>query len=196
MRRISIVSWFGFMLAFPCAALAQPPLAIKPLAEKKVSELPQGVLYWRVETYPTRAAAESAAGEWSLVAEADGRVWLFTLGARGGATPGGQKAAEVGPIPRITATRYLLRVNEASGPPGSTTSVHSHPGSEAFFVLSGKQSIRGPDGVLRIAAGEASAGRGADVPMQVTSSGPGDLHALVMFVVDATRPFSTPAAMP
>jgi hypothetical protein len=32
--------------------------------------------------------------------------------------------------------------------------------------------------------------------MQVSSSGDGDLHALVMFVVDAGRPFSSPAAMP
>jgi hypothetical protein len=32
--------------------------------------------------------------------------------------------------------------------------------------------------------------------MQVSSSGASDLHALVMFVVDATRPFSTPASLP
>jgi len=50
--------------------------------------------------------------------------------------------------------------------------------------------------VLRIAACGASAGRGADVPMQVSSSGSQDLHALVMFVIDATRPFSAPATMP
>jgi hypothetical protein len=30
-------------------------------------------------------------------------------------------------------------------------------------------------------------------PMQVWSSGREDLHSLVMFVVDAARPFSTPA---
>jgi uncharacterized cupin superfamily protein len=96
----------------------------------------------------------------------------------------------------VTAPQYLLRINEATGAPGSATAVHSHPGSEAFYVLSGEQSIRGPDGVLRIAAGGASAGRGADVPMQVSSSGSQDLHALVMFVIDATRPFSAPATMP
>ena len=50
--------------------------------------------------------------------------------------------------------------------------------------------------MLRITAGHAEAGRGADVAMQVSSSGTADLHALVMFVVDATRPFSSPAALP
>jgi hypothetical protein len=32
--------------------------------------------------------------------------------------------------------------------------------------------------------------------MQVSSSGSTDLHSLVMFVVDATRPFSSPAKLP
>lgn len=51
-----------------------------------------------------------------------------------------QAQAEVVPIPRIDATQYLRRINEASG----TT----------------------------------------------------ELHALVMFVVDATQPFSSPATLP
>jgi hypothetical protein len=32
--------------------------------------------------------------------------------------------------------------------------------------------------------------------MQASSSGTADLRALVMFVLDATKPFSKPAAMP
>jgi hypothetical protein len=39
-------------------------------------------------------------------------------------------------------------------------------------------------------------GHGADLPMEVSSSGSTELNALVMFVVDATRPFSTPAKLP
>jgi len=177
-------------------AFAQQPLAIKPLVERKVADLPPDALFWRIETYSDRAAAQAAAGPWSLIAEAAGKTWLFTLGAAGGSSPGGARVTELGPIPRFTAPQYLLRVNEARGVPGSVTSVHSHPGSEAFFVLAGEQSIRGPDGVLRVAAGHAEPGRGGDVPMQVSSTGTSDLHALVMFVVDATRPFSSPAALP
>jgi hypothetical protein len=175
-------------------ASAQQPLTIKPLAERKVAELPQGTLYWRIESFGSRAEADAAAGPWSLVAESAGKVWLFTLGAPGGGTArGGTKAAELGPIPRVSAPQFLLRINEASGPPGSITPIHSHPGSEAFFVLGGEQSIRSPQGVMRVAAGHAEAGHGSDVPMQVSSSGATDLHALVMFVVDGTRPFSSPA---
>ena len=81
-------------------------------------------------------------------------------------------------------------------PPGSISPVHTHPGSEAFFVLAGEPSIRSSHGEMRVKVGQAAAGHGADMPMQVSSSGSTDLHALVMFVVDATKPFSSPAAFP
>lgn len=183
-------------LLMPPSAIAGQPLVIKPLAEKKVSELPPGPLFWRIENFAALSQAQEAAGQWSLVAESAGKVWLFTLGPAGASSPGGTKVAEVGPIPRITAPQYLLRINEASGPPGSKTSVHTHPGSETFFVLTGEQSIRGPHGVMRVSTGHAEAGHGADMAMQVSSTGSTDLHALVMFVVDATKPFSSPAKLP
>ena len=180
----------------PTSAMAQQALVITALAERKVAELPTGPLYWRMENFPSLAQAQAAANTWALAAEAEGKVWLFTLGPAGGSSAGGVKVAEVGPIARVTATQYLLRINEASGLPGSTTPVHSHPGNEAYYVLSGEQSIRGPDGVMRIKAGRSEAGHGAGMPMQVSSSGSADLRALVMFVVDATQPFSSPAKLP
>ena len=180
----------------PSQAMAQPALVIKPLAEKKVTALPAGPLVWRLENFPTLAQAQAAAGDTGLVAQSGGKVWLFTLGAAGGASSGGTKVAEVGPIPQVVATQYLLRINEASGPPGSVTPVHTHPGSEAFYVIAGETSSRSPHGVTRVAAGQTAAGHGADMPMQVSSSGSTDLHSLVMFVVDADKPFSSPAKFP
>ena len=76
----------------------------------------------------------------ALVAEVAGKVWLFTLGAQGAATPGGTKVAEIGPVMRISAPEYLLRINHGSGPPGSKTPVHTHPGSESFYVVEGARS--------------------------------------------------------
>jgi hypothetical protein len=177
-------------------ATGQQVLVVKPLVEKKVTELPAGPLFWRLENFPGLAQAQAAAGPTSLAAESRGKVWLFTLGAAGGASAGGTKVAEVGPIPRVVATQYLLRVNEGSGPPGSITPVHSHPGSEAFYVLAGESSSRTPHGLMRVAANESATGHGADTPMQVSSTGSVDLQSLVMFVVDASRPFSSPASFP
>jgi hypothetical protein len=195
-RAAAVAAMAWALSSLPLIASAQQALVLKALAEKKVAELPAGPLYWRIENFAARADAEAAAITSSLVAEAAGKVWLFTLGPPGGASPGGTKVTELGPIPRVVAPLYLLRINEASGPPGSITPVHSHPGSEAYFVLKGEQSIRSPRGVMRVAVNHAETGQGADMPMQVSSSGSTDLDALVMFVVDATRPFSAPAALP
>jgi len=188
----------------PTPAMAQSPvgtagagtLVIKPLAEKKLAKLPEGPLFWRVETFATLAEAQAAAGPMSLAAESSGKAWLFTLGPANGSSRGGTKVMEVGPLAAVEASEYLLRVNEASGPPGSITPVHSHPGSEAAYVLAGEQSFRTPHGVMRVVAGKAAAGHGPGVPMQVSSSGGESLKALVMFVVDASKPFSKPETMP
>jgi len=124
------------------AAAVQPVPApvefrVEPVAERIVARLPEGPLHWRIETFPSLAAAQGAAGPLALAAEHGGRAWLFTLGPAGGATPGGTRVAEIGPVPVVPASRYLLRVNRAGGPPGAMTPVHSHSGSEAFYVLAG-----------------------------------------------------------
>ena len=180
----------------PSTAIAQQKFVVTPLAEKKVAELPTGPLFWRIENFASLAQAQAAASPWALVAESAGKVWLFTLGPSGGSSEGGTKIAEVGPVSPVVATQYLLRINEGSGPPGSITPVHTHPGSEAFFVLTGETSSHTADGVKRVGAGQSETGHGANTPMQVSSSGSTDLHSLVMFVVDATKPFSSPAEFP
>jgi hypothetical protein len=192
----------------PAKAQAQGKYVVKPIAEMKVRQLPAGPLYWRVEFFPSLAEAKAAAGasRWnpdtvsydeppSLVAEVAGKVWLLTLGAKDGTTSGGTKVAEIGPVPSISASEYLLRVNHGSGPPGSRTRTHSHPGSEAFYVVSGRLGQRTPHGVVHAEAGHVLNGHAADTPMQVFNSGSTDVSALIMFVVDASRPFSTPAKL-
>ena len=185
----------GSLLCSPAASQQAPPLVVTPMAEKRVSNLPPGPLFWLIENFPSVAAARTAEGPTGLVVEAAGRVWLFTVGPAGGASPGAARVAEVGPIAEVRAPQYLLRINQASGPPGSITPAHTHPGSEAGYVVAGETSQRTPHGTVRVGAGQAMPGHGADVPMQVSSSGSTDLLSLVMFVVDATRPFSSPSSM-
>src|SRR5271157_2961631 len=91
----------GFLSA-PFRATAQPEYVVKPVAEKKLKELPAGPLYWRVENFPTLARAQAAEGPASLAAEVAGKVWLFTLGPKGGASTGGSNVVEIGPVPAIS----------------------------------------------------------------------------------------------
>lgn len=179
-------------------AAAQPvsgtgAFVVESIAERTVTRLPKGALHWRIETFPSLAAAQAAAGPLSLAADHAGRAWLFTLGGRHEASPGGRLVVRIGPVPIVRASRYLLRVNRAGGPPGAMTPVHTHAGSEAFYVLAGQLSQRTPHGLGLVEAGKAMNGHGPDMAMQLTSSGTTPLDQLVLFVVDADRPFSSPA---
>lgn len=120
----------GLLVALPpTLAQSEGKFAIKPVAEKRLSQLPQAPLYWRIETFPTLTAAEAAVGPTSLAAEVAGRFWLFTLGAPGGSTSGGAK-----------------------------TPIHTHSGSETFYVLGGELSQRTPRGTMRLEAGQSMPG--------------------------------------
>ncbi|HXS42883.1 MAG TPA: cupin domain-containing protein [Stellaceae bacterium] len=192
---LSLAAWAAVGLMAPPATAAGEKLVVKAVTEKKVKQLPAGPLYWRLENFSTLAEAQAAIGPTSLAAEIDGKVWLFTLGPKGGATRGGKEVAEIGPVPALTAPEYLLRINQASGPPGAKTPVHSHPGSEAFYVLAGQVGQQTPEGTHHADRGEAMNGHPANTPMEVFSSGKTDLDQLVMFLVDATKPFSVPAKL-
>lgn len=193
--------------SLPSTAVAQQ-YVIKPVAQKKIKQLPTGALYWRVENFPTLADAKAAVGPdgWnpasvryetttSLIAEVAGKIWVVTLGPKDASTPGGSKVAEIGPVPAITAPEYLLRLNYGSGPPGAETPMHSHPGSEAFYVIAGELGQRTPHGVDYVEDGQTMNGHPGGMPMQVFNAGTTDLSALIMFVVDASKPFSVPAKL-
>ena len=175
--------------------MAQAEFKVGPVAEKKVTELPAGPLYWQIENFPTRAEAEAAAGPLSLAAEADGKAWLFTLGPEGAPTHGGTMVAEVGPLKEVTAPEYLLSIREGVAPTGAKTMIHTHPGTEAFYVVEGQLSFRTHAGVEVVDAGNTLAGVAPDTPMEASSTGTADLHELIMFVVDPAKPFSSPAVL-
>jgi hypothetical protein len=60
-------------------------------------------------------------------------------------------------------------------------------------VLQGELSQKTPNGVLHVEAGHFMPGRTPGTAMEVSSTGAEPLNALVMFVVDAETPFSSPA---
>ena len=91
------------------------------------------------------------------------------------------------------ASHHLQDACGTVTPPGSKTPVHTHPGSEAFFVVAGRLGQRTPHGVMHVDAGGTMNGHAPDTPMEVFNSGTSNLTALIMFVVDAGKPFSVPA---
>jgi quercetin dioxygenase-like cupin family protein len=191
---LALAAGAAIAAALPAAALAEAKFTVSPLAELKVSELPPDPLYWHVRSFPSIVEAEAAAdpGSPSLAAEFDDRAWLFTL--RSGTDGGAAEVVQIGPVPRVAAEEYLLRINSAVAPVGTKTSVHTHPGSEAFYVLSGQVTQRTPAATHVLDVGETMPGE-PETPMEVSSSGDEELRQLIMFVVDANKPFSTPASL-
>jgi quercetin dioxygenase-like cupin family protein len=174
---------------FSAVAQSQGKFVVSKMAEKSVAALPAGELYWHVESFASIDDANAASGDYSLAAEFDDKAWLFTLAEKTAAGMGGVPVASIGPVPRIDAPDILLRVNNATAPKGSKTSIHSHPGAEAILVLTGQVTQHTPYGMHVLNSGGTLPGV-PDQTMQMESTGDEDLRQLIMFVVDANRPFS------
>jgi hypothetical protein len=70
-----------------------------------VASLPVGQLkravFWHVETFARRAAAEKAKGARGVVVEAFDKVWLLTIADAGWRSQGGTHVANIGPVPAL-----------------------------------------------------------------------------------------------
>jgi mannose-6-phosphate isomerase-like protein (cupin superfamily) len=164
---------------------------------KPFTTLPKGVLFLRLENFSTTKAAQDAATSASAIVEWGGKIWLFTLGPKGGRSSGGTLVAEIGPVPEVpAATSYVLDVNEADFGPEMRTQVaqqvHTHPGPEIFYLLTGEQCLETPNGATRARAGEGMVAP-ANTPMQLNITGSSRRDAFFVVVHDAMKPRVTPS---
>src|SRR4029079_8339174 len=60
-------------------------------------------LYWHLDSYSSRAAAERARASRSTVVESLGRIWLFTIAPTEWRPRGGKRVARIGPLPLVAA---------------------------------------------------------------------------------------------
>jgi quercetin dioxygenase-like cupin family protein len=183
------------VLTGAAAAQEAPKFVVNKVAEKPLAALPSGDLYWTAETFSTLDAAKAAETDTAVAVEIDGVAWLLTLGPVDNVGHGGRLVASIGPIDRFDAPSYLLRINVSDAPPGTKTSIHSHPGSEAMYVMSGEVTVNWPGKTSVIKAGEGSPGQPPHTPMLAASTGDGTLKELIMFLVDPSQDFSRPATM-
>jgi mannose-6-phosphate isomerase-like protein (cupin superfamily) len=169
----------------------------RQLAVKPFTKLPDGVLYLRLETFSTNDAAQHAATPAAVVVEWAAKIWLLTLGPKGVRSSGATLVAEIGPVPEIPpASTYVLDVNEAEFGPEMKTQVakqvHTHPGPEIFYLLTGEQCLETPNGTIRARAGEGMVAP-ANTPMQLNITGSSKRDAFFVVVHDALKPRVTPS---
>jgi len=163
------------------------------LATEALETLPAGPMFWHLYTYPTRAAAEAAhRGSAGTVVESLGKIWLFAIAASSWRPATGERVAMIGPLSVAPAKTYTARYMEAVFPPRQAmrTGVHNHSGPEAWYVVTGAQCLRTPDGVQVIRAGEGGFVR-AGPSMMLTSIGAELRRAVVLVLHDASQPWIT-----
>ena len=88
------------------------------LAAQPVGAIDRGAAFWRLETFPDRAAAERARARREQVVEAFGKVWRLTIAGRAGRRSAGGSAS-----PRSVHCRSRLapptrRITGGGVPPG------------------------------------------------------------------------------
>jgi quercetin dioxygenase-like cupin family protein len=160
-------------------------------ATETLEKLPPAAVFWHLYEYPTRAAAEAAKPRsFGTVAESLGRVWLYVIAAKDWRPASGQRVAVIGPLRVSPAAQYTARYMEAVFPPGMQTSVHTHSGPEAWYLLNGAQCLQTPD-----SESITRAGQGAVVPMGppmvLTGMGTEMRRSVVLVLHDTGEPWMT-----
>jgi mannose-6-phosphate isomerase-like protein (cupin superfamily) len=176
----------------PCTSAQS---ASKTLGEKSISQLPSGPLTFQLERFPDLTAAQAAAGPLGVAAEAGSAAWLLTLGPVGRSGAGGTRVTELGPLSVPSAAGYTLRLQQRVSQPGCEGDAHTHPGAEAWYLLSGEQTIISASGQSRFVAGQGMVGPAPGAPMQLAYTGSAMTDALTFLILDSGQPASTPATV-
>jgi quercetin dioxygenase-like cupin family protein len=159
-----------------------------------IGPLPRSPIFWHLDTYPTRAAAEAARGSRGTVVESLGKVWLLTIDVAGWRPSSGVRVAEVGPLPVNSEATYSAQYMEAIFTPGMTAPTHRHSGPEAWYTLAGETCLETPEGKMVGRAGGSHVIVPGGPPMHLTATGTETRRALVLVLHDSTQPATTPAS--
>jgi quercetin dioxygenase-like cupin family protein len=156
-----------------------------------LGKLPPQLIFWHLDTYPTRAAAEAAKAPRGAVVESFGKVWLFTIAEAGWRAPSGVRVAEIGPLPVSSDRNYTAQYMEAVFTPGMTAPAHRHSGPEAWYTVTGETCLETPEGKMIGRAGGEHVIVPDGPPMHLTATGTETRRALVLILHDSSQPDTT-----
>ena len=160
------------------------------LVSETLGELPETPLYWHIDSFSTRAAAETAKGPRGTVMEALGKIWLLSIAEPDYRSSGGTHGAKIGPLSTDRGVKYVAAYMQAIMAPGAGTSVHHHPGPEALYTVTGEECMETEQGKF---VGRPD-GPGVIVPAGVqhrlTITGTEERSSLVLILYDASQPFT------
>ncbi len=203
--RLIALCWL-VLLVVPSGQLLSQPVAggvCRPVSERKtqvgcwilandeVGILRPEQVFWHLDVYPTRASASAAKGPRGTVVEALGKIWLLSIEPAGWRSAGGQRVAEIGPIPVRDGDAYSAQYMEAVFTPGMTAPPHRHGGPEVWYTASGETCLETPDGKVVGRAGGPPVIIPEGPPMHLTATGTEVRRALVLILHGSSRPATT-----
>ena len=197
---IAAVSVFGFSIEAARAQICRPvserarveDVGCWIIIHGHVGKLTDPQVFWHLDTYSTRSAAEAAKGPRGTVVEAFGKVWLLTIAEKGWRPSVGERANEIGPIPITAGGDYSVQYMEATFNPGMVAPSHEHSGPEAWHTLAGETCLETPDGKFIGRAGGPPVIVPEGPPMHLTATGTEQRRALVLILHDASKPPTKP----
>ena len=186
-----------FLTAVSCSAYSQtvPAGRAQLIISVDLGELPQEPLFWHLYNYPSRTAAEDEAEKApsATVVEAFDKVWLYSISTREWHPLGGERVADIGPLPVKAGIKYTARYMQAVFTPGMKAAVHRHPGPEAWYLLTGTQCLETPDGMTVAHAGDTMIVP-VGPPMALNSVGDETRRSVFLVLHDTTQPWITMAS--
>jgi len=195
---LTVVEVLGQALAQPVPGGVCKPISERTgevgcwiIAHEPIGQLNQSQVFWHLDVYPTRAAAEEAKGSQGTVVESLGKVWLLTIADADWRPQGGDRIAEIGPLPVTAGENYSAQYMEAIFTPGMTASAHTHSGPEAWYTLSGETCLETPEGKQMGRAGGQYVIVQGGPPMHLTATGTEMRRAIVLILHVSSKPATT-----
>jgi quercetin dioxygenase-like cupin family protein len=161
-------------------------------ATQSLGVLGQAPVFWHIDRYPIRSAAEAMRTPSGMVVESLGEIWLFTIAAAEWRPLGGERIARIGPLPIDADKAYTAEYMEGVFAPGMKSRVHRHAGPEAWYGLSGETCLETPTGAVTARRGETLIIPGG-APMELTATGAETRRALVLVLHDSSMPLGMAA---
>ena len=176
---------------FPISERAGRDAGCWLLASEPLGVVSEPAVYWHLDTYETRAAAEAAWGPRGTVVEALGKIWLFTVASAGWRSSGGVRVAEIGPLVVKSGEKYTALYAEGISNVGDVTPTHQHPGPEAWYTTAGEMCVETPAGKMVGRAGETNI-IPADTPVTILAMGTEQRRSVWLVLHESAHPWTAP----
>jgi quercetin dioxygenase-like cupin family protein len=203
-RKIGCFTLWSLFVIFSSQVHGQPVAggACRPVSERtqdvgcwilsndQVGELATTQIFWHLDTFSKRDAAEAAKTKRSTIVQALGKTWLLTIEDATWRASRGEHVSTIGPLPIIPGV-YAAQYMEAVFNPGMTAPAHTHSGPEAWYTVAGETCLETPDGKQVGRAGGPPVIIPGGPPMHLTATGTVVRRALVLILHDANKPATT-----